>query len=312
MKKFIILIGVISLIILLLGVGACGSNLQPQVDELEAENAKLAEQNQLLKDIAGPLPDSLDNFFPPKAPAPVYLFEMFALSGPFEGIGNDLQQGDIQGAQANYEALKAQYQKVSEMVPEWRGMFPSEPIEALGSALNSGDPSKVGAAMGQLGQVCGSCHIVNMVKTQQKYHWADFEEVKMTDPVTGVELDYHDYMFALAGSFGGVSNDLQQGQLDNARANFQAFNQRFEVLREDGCSSDSCHGDSARTYFVDESVQNMIDQLGTALAASSPDAEVIGQLSGGIGNESCLKCHFVHLPAAQGKERLEIFEDLFK
>ncbi len=282
---------------------------QQQVTDLETTKAALEQQNRTLKDIAGPLPESLDNYFPPKAPAPVYLLEMFALSGALEGIVVDLQGQDMPGVQVNYEAFKAQYGKMAGMVPEWTDRFPMQPVEALGQALASGNPAQVGPALGQVGQVCGSCHLLFQTKAHQKYHWPDFETIKLTDPVTNEPVPWVEYMTRMAGAYSGIGNDLQQGQLDNARQNFQAFSARFKALPTEGCTK--CH-DTPRTYFVDESVQAMVDQLGQALAADAPDAQVIGQLSGGIGNESCLKCHLVHFPAAHTKARWEAFADLFK
>jgi cytochrome c556 len=291
------------------GLEADKAAAQQQATDLEAAKATLEQQNQTLKDIAGPLPESLDNYFPPKAPAPVWLLEMFALSGAAEGIFIDLQQQDIEGAMANFEAFKAQYSKMAEMVPEWKDRFPMEPVEALGKALASGDPAQVGPAFGQVGAVCGSCHLVNQTKAMQKYHWPDFEAIELTDPVTNEKVSWTDYMFGMALAYTGMDNDLRQGQLDNARQNFEAFSAMFKALPTEGCTK--CH-DTPRTYFVDESVQAMVDQLGQALAADAPDAQAIGQLSGGIGNESCFKCHLVHLPAAHTKARWEAFADLFK
>jgi len=304
MKKLIYVTGIFLVMsLLVLGISSCSGG-----GELEAENARLAEENALLKEIAGPLPASLDQYFPPAAPAPVWLLEMFALAGPFEGIGIDLAQGDIEGAMANYNAFKAQYTKMSEMGPEWKDKFPSEPVDALGEALASGDPGKVGPAMGAVGGVCGACHSLNQVKAFQKYHWGDFDAIEIKDPVSGENLGWRDYMFALAGSFGGITNDLAQGQNDNAVANFEAFDARFDAL---GSSCFSCHS-SERTYFVDATVQGMIDQLGEAVSAPNPDMAAIGGLAGGIGNESCFKCHLVHIPAQNTKHKWETFEDLFK
>src|SRR3989304_9855701 len=79
--------------------------LQTEMERLGKENSALKEQNQLLKDLAGPLPASLDNLFPPKAPAPVFLLEMFSLEAPVVGIIVDLQEGDIPGVQANSQAV---------------------------------------------------------------------------------------------------------------------------------------------------------------------------------------------------------------
>ncbi len=56
----------------------------------------------------------------------------------------------------------------------------------------------------------------------------------------------------------------------------------------------------------------MIGQLGQVLSSPTPDAEAIGKLSGAIGNESCFKCHLVHFPAAQARERWEELEELLE
>lgn len=97
--------------------------------------------------------------------------------------------------------------------------------------------------------------------------------------------------------------------MDNARKNFQAFSARFKALPTNGCVN--CHA-TPRTYFVDASIQGMVDQLGKAVAATPPDAKAIEQLSGAIGNESCLKCHLVHLPAANRKAQWQKLADVFK
>ncbi|MDP2662375.1 MAG: hypothetical protein Q8R28_16780, partial [Dehalococcoidia bacterium] len=151
--RYLVLIALAATVALVL-VAACGN--KDQVTKLENQVTKLEKENKILSEIAGPPPASLAQYYPPQAQAPIWLIEMFNLVGPFEGIGVDLQEGDVQGAKANYDAFKAQYNKVSGMVPEWKGRFPPGPVDDLGKALDSGDPAKVGPAMGQVGQVCGS------------------------------------------------------------------------------------------------------------------------------------------------------------
>ncbi len=311
-KRKLIWVGIVSLVVILgIILTGCGEDLSPRVTELEGQVEELEDENAALKEFAGPLPASLDEYFPPQAQGPVYLFEMFALEGPFGGIMGDLQQGDMEGVTANFQAFKEQYEKIADLVPEWTALFPMDPVNALGDALQSGDPSKVGPAMGEVGAVCGNCHLRNMVKVQQKYHWPDFHDIEIENPLSGETENFMDYMFAISGTFGAIANDLQQGQLDNARNDFQAFDILFDTLAEKGCSDTACHGDSPRTYFVDQSVLGMIGQLGQVLNADSPDPVAVAELSGGIGNESCIKCHMVHVPSALGKERLELFEELF-
>lgn len=308
MKRTWIKIGV-SVALLFMAAMLAGCADQQQIAQLQAEKAALQAQNRQLKELAGPLPASLDNYFPPKAQGPVWLIEMFGLSGPLESIGVDLQQGDIAGAKANYAAFKAQYSKMAEMVPEWKSLFPMAPVENLGKALESGDPGQIGPAMGAVGEVCGGCHLVNQSKAFFKYHWPDFAVLKLSDPVSKESVAWVDYMRMMAGAFTGIGNDLQQGQMDNALQNYDAFRARVKALEQEGCAR--CHN-TARTYFVDAATLTLVDQLGQALKASPPDAKAIGELSGAIGNEICMKCHLVHVPAASTKERWEAFADLFK
>ena len=278
---------------------SCTRGPSAREQSLEKENADLKALVAQLKEVAGPPPASLDNLFPPKAPAPLFLIQMFALGSPFLGIMNDLQQGDIPNVQADFEKFKAEYAKAAGMVPEWKDKFPLEPVNALGEALKSGDPAKVGPAFGRVGAVCGSCHLANQNNVRAKYHWQDFGQVKVANPVTGQSQGFVDFMFFLAGAYDGIGTDLQQGQLDNARKDFQAFNAGFKAL---GQACLACHA-TPRTYFVDGGVQGIIDKLGAELNKPAPDPKAVGDLMGAIGNESCGKCHLVHQPAQQAKER---------
>jgi cytochrome c556 len=269
-----------------------------------------------LKQLAGPPPASLDQYFPPKAPAPLYLIEMFTLAGPFEGIGVNLQEGDMANAKLNFQAFNTEYAKISKMVPEWTSQFPQAPVDALGAAINGGNPAQIGPAMGNVGNICSSCHLVNQVKVEQQYHWKNFDDVKVKDPVRGNSLAWADYMTALGGTFEGSLVDLQEGNLDNARKNFQAFSAQFKTMATDGCKQ--CHSDPAtgkeipRQYYVDPASQALIDQMGQALAKTPPDAATITNLSGAIGNAICLNCHLVHLPGQVAKDSWSQNSALFK
>ncbi len=306
----------LGVLLLLLILAACANDLQPQVDQLTKENQQLTAANQQLKIIAGPPPASLDQYFPPNALAPVYLIEMFNLAGPFSGIGIDLQEQDMANVKANFQAFKTQYAKMAKMVPEWTSRFPQAPVDTLGKAIDSGNPAQIGPAMGGVGAVCAACHDLYLVKVEQKYHWKSFDDIKVTDPISKKELKWADYMMALDGGFVGTFVDLQEGQLDKANQNYQSFIVQYKAMATDGCKQ--CHVDPVtnkeipRKYFVDADSMALVDQLGSALSATSPDAAAIGNLSGAIGNEICLKCHLVHLQAQSAKDTWEANADLLK
>jgi hypothetical protein len=276
--------------------------------------ANTSQLNQL-KQIAGPPPASLDQYFPPQSPAPVFLLEMFAMSGPFEGIGVSLQENDMTNVKANFTAFQTEYAKASKMVPEWTALFPQDPVTAMGTAITAGDPAKIGAAMGGLGNVCSNCHLLNQVKVEQKYHWKNFDDIKVTNPVTKQSQAWVDYM-TMAGGFDGAAIDLQEGKLANAAKNFNDFVTEYKALATDGCKQ--CHTDPTtgkeipRAYFVDPASMAMIDQLNKAFAANPPDAKTIGDLSGAIGNNICLSCHMIHVPAQNAKDTWTTYSNILK
>lgn len=289
MKKICL---ILLLLIGMLALSACGQNLQPRVDELEKEVAVLKEQK-------GPPPAFLDRLYPPQAPAPIYLIEMIALEGAFTGLFVDLFEQDFANIPGDMEAFKAQYNKMrNEVVPEWKDRFPLEPITALEEALASQDPDQIMPAAMGIGAVCGNCHATYMTKVQQKYHWPRFDKVMVTDPLSQQKLPWAEFKLPMAINMNGIGHNLQQGQIDNAKQNFQAFNAQFDALRQ---ACNSCHA-TERTYFVDDSVQADIDALGQALETTPPDAAAISGLMQKIGQESCGNCHLVHTPAAEAQK----------
>ncbi len=269
------------------------------------------------KDLAGPPPASLDQYFPPNGP-PTYLLEMFNMAGPFEAIGVHTQEGDMAYVKPSFDAFKAQYDKVSQMVPEWRKGFPEDPVEALGSAIDGGNPLKIGQAMGAVGQVCSDCHLVFQVKVQQKYHWRDFDTVTLIDPVTSANITFGDYMTAMAGSFEGALADLSiPANLTKAQNNVLAFDARFDELAKDGCKQ--CHTDPVtqkeipRAYYADPASLGMIDQMVKDFGVGGPlNPPAAGALSGGIGNNICFNCHLVHMPAQTTKDIWSQFSQILK
>jgi hypothetical protein len=248
-------------------------------------------------DIPSPPPQSLDALYPPKSEQPVYLFSMLDMEGPFNGIIIDLMEEDFVNAGANYEKFKQKYISLSKLIPEWENDFPMQPVDELGTSMQNGDKGKIMSSIEEVGKACNGCHLQNMVKVQQKYHWRDFEEIKVTDLVTKESVGFNQLMQFISMNFSGIGVNLEEGQVENAKKHFDQFKTRFTSLK---ASCTHCHT-TQRKYYVDESVQSYIDELGSALGESSVDPQKIAELSMKIGQENCEKCHLVHLPAALTK-----------
>ncbi|MBI4298028.1 MAG: hypothetical protein HY676_05825 [Chloroflexi bacterium] len=316
MKK---LLGLIFIITSLVVLAACkGEDLKPTVTALESQKSQLQSQVQglqsdksqlqaevdRLRELAGPLPAALDDLYPPKAPAPLWLLQMFAQGNALIGLVIDLMvEQDMANVPAGFEKFKEEYAKTRDMAPpEWKDKLPQGPVDAFGQALATGDPAQIGAAFEALGAVCGECHLVNQVKVAQKYHWFPFSAVQVTNPITNETKAWVDFMFDMAFAFDGIGHDLGQGQLDKAQQNFQGFQVMFNTMAG-ACSA--CHT-TPRLYFVSDDVKGAIADLGKALSAPAPDPAAIGGLLGMIGQESCGKCHLVHFPAARAQAVWEL------
>jgi len=246
---------------------------------------------------AGLLPLSLDRHYPPAAPGPVYLASMLEMAMVLSGMTADRFEGDPANAQTNFDNFKAQYLKISKMVPEWESYFAMAPVDQLEVALKSQDPGQVMGAVDNLGKACNVCHYQYMVPVQQKYHWGDFSALTVTDPISKGDYPFVVFKHMMETDMNAVGTDLGQGQKGNALEHLNGFEQRFGALKE---VCEGCH-DTERKYFVDENVTGMIAAIRSKLNEENVDPGAVGQLLQGIGQESCFKCHLVHAPAAYAK-----------
>jgi len=240
------------------------------------------------------LPGTLDAFYPPAADGPVYLFKMLGLETSFSGIIVDLMEDDLDGARGSFREFQAQYRGIATMVPEWEGEYPEDEVKALGEALATGDKERAMEAFAAVGRICHRCHLAAMVPVQQRYHWGDFGAIAVMDPLSGASTGYPQFKKFLAANLAGITVDLKQGQVANARKQFDGFRARFEALSG---SCLGCHEEESR-YFVNREMRDTVDGLKQALESRPIAVAAVMALVQKIGRESCSKCHLVHLPAA--------------
>ena len=253
--------------------------------------------HQAPESVATSLPASLERLYPPIAPRPALLIAMHELNEALTGIVVDITEGDREGAVTNLRSFQERYRENALLVPEWESRYPAEPVEELAKVVPGGNPEEVMAATARVGAVCHGCHLATMVPVQWKYHWPDFGTITVHDPVVNADVDYPTFMLMLNASMTGVAVNLKQGQPENARAQLAAFRSRMEELRG---SCDACH-DTERSYFVDQRIESLMEEMGRAIDAPRPDLMAVAALSQRIGEESCFRCHLVHLPAAYSR-----------
>jgi len=265
-----------------------------ELDALRKENETLKAENTRLAAKVVTLPASLDALYPPKADSPALLMAMNGLAIKMTSVPVALGQKDAAAAQKYFEEFQGLYGQVSKMVPEWSGHYPQEPIDALGKAVAAGDPAAVGSAMEAIDAVCADCHHEYMVPVQQKYRWKDFASLEITDPVTKEKSNYAGQMRAIEATFVGIMVHLDGGRPAEAVAATKALKSRMVEFR-DVCQE--CH-DSEREYFVDDDTLSILDDLGKAIGSGHADPQAVMGLAMKFGEQSCSRCHLVHVPAA--------------
>lgn len=246
------------------------------------------------------LPAVLDAQYPPVAGQPLFLFRMIELETSFSGIAVDLQEGDLEGARSSFRDFERLYRETSELVPEWRGEYPEKPVRDLGEAVTSGDRDRAMGAIAVVGEGCHRCHGKTMVPVQQKYRWGNFGGLAVRDPLSETSVEYPLFKRFLAANLAGITINLRQGQIDNARRQFQEFRSRFLSLAN---TCGGCHEGESRA-FADRQILEEVEALGKEFRTDRVDPEAATARIRNIGKESCSKCHLVHVPAAMAAATL--------
>lgn len=294
--------------VLLLSGSGCDSSGGAERARLKEENAALRSkldglEKQLQaapsKTAANTLPASLANLYPPKSKQPEWQLQMQRMTAPLEALMSDLSEGDTANASKDFQEFKSLYAATAKLVPEWEKAFPMAPIDEADTALQSGNQEKLMAAMSKVEGVCSDCHAQSMADAQFVYRWPDITELKVTDPVSKKAMPYLEFKGAMSANFSGIGVDLQQGQPEAAKKQYQEFAQRF-AAHAGICVS--CHK-TERRYYITAEIQTSIKNLGALLTQPPKDPAALGALAEEIGSQACNGCHAVHVPASMAKMR---------
>lgn len=277
-------------------LAACVKPAAPRdAADIESLNAKIADLERQLEAAPKPpppLPASLPTIYPPQSDTPELLFGMYDVSDHMVAIGLALQRNDPEAAKAEYEGFKEAYLRIGEIVPEWKGGFVEERIAPLGAALASGDPDAVGAAFGEIGQMCSGCHQTFMVRAHHALHWGDFRQIEVAR-ADGSKISWHDLMYVIDGALVGITWHAEAGRPDDAAAAVDQLKAGMQAL---GTACETCH-DTERHYYVDPKTLATLDPIRAGL---SDDPAKTRERVLEFRRGTCEKCHHVHIPAHFG------------
>ncbi len=247
------------------------------------------------------LPPALDSIYKgsvPETPGNSYVIEMFKLADPMIGITTDVQEGDMANATANFNQFKAQYQKVSTMVPEWQGYWDINLVDKLGEDLNNKNIPAVFQDVGNIGQGCFKCHRNVGPQVWAKYYWRDFDTVNVSTPEgnlpwTDAMTKYLDFL-----AYSRIGSDIREGKQQDALNSSILFKTMMLNFKQ---ACNDCHK-TPRYYFVSDDVMaNLTQMVNDIRAGNLADAEIIRQQLG----DTCFRCHVIHMPAQDMKDKME-------
>jgi cytochrome c553 len=296
MKKTICVL--VLLILLTAGISYAEENKDTNVVHTARGGLVKAFENLYQLFMKSSLPDSLDKSFQtqkPEVPGNEWLGEMFTLSGTFEGIATNLQEGDMVNATVSYNVFASEYKNVSKKVPEWNGYFDMTTVNKLGKDLKS-NVSAAFQDIGTIGATCSRCHEDRQPQVWAKYYWRDFDTVNVS--TDSGNLSWTPAMFALAGAFDGIGVNAAKGNQTATNSSFNQFNALYTDVKN-ACSN--CH-DTPRYYYVSDDVFTKINQMGQNITAGNLEAAQENQQELGI---QCYKCHVLHMPAQDMKAKME-------
>jgi len=248
------------------------------------------------------LPPSLDQYYigsTPEVPGNEYLGEMFKLGGMMQGIAVNMQDGDFTNAKNSFNAFSAQYNSVSNMVPEWKKYYDKKLVTEIGKDIDDHDVPKTFADLGKLGEnVCAKCHRNSKPQVWVKYYWRDFRTVNISTPEGNMPWPEAKTKYVVS-TFDGATIELAEGHRDEANQSVELFKLMYTINVKNACSS--CHT-TPRYYFVSDDVIALVNQYEEKIKAG--DLAGAQNLQGQIG-EQCMRCHITH----EGQQRMKEMMD---
>ena len=245
-------------------------------------------------------PKSLDQFYPPHSKQPKWTQQMHKLSNHFGGVFINLKEKDFENVDKHADKLVEEYKKTSEMVPEWEEYFDIKAAEAFAAAAKTHDMAKTGKASGGLGKTCGKCHAEQQVAVWTKYHWPSFHKIKVIDPSSEKEVEFHKFMKQISGSFKAMRVSFVEGQYGKAAKALKAFKSEFMELKST-CSK--CHTtDDVKRFYVGGDANKAFKGLAKELNAEKPNPGNFWKNVGLVGKTGCKNCHLTHRTYSMIKE----------
>lgn len=229
-------------------------------------------------------PPSLAQWYKPANERQVWLHTMFRLRRGLQAVDLYSRSGNRELASQWAKRLQEDYNRIGEMVPEWRDRLDPRAIETLLQAVREGDHGRLDQATQQLRTTCQDCHREYAPVTALLYRGPDFstswiDEQGYAEAMTGLSDAVNSLAIALADGDFGVAEEAR-GRLAGK-------------LGKLGGSCRDCHqDDSVRERLLGTHLGEELQQLAQLITGqqTKPALRAVGEIAVSV----CARCHAIH------------------
>ena len=235
-------------------------------------------------------PASLEKWYKPANKRQVWLHTMFRLRREMQAIDAYAKLGDQAGMAKWIERLEKDYNKISEMVPEWEKETKPRLLSELAMFAEKGDSYRIGKTLKMIQRTCDDCHTVYQPLVTAMYRSPHYDDVMIRRP-DDTEQAFDDNMEDLSVSVNRILIALDDGHKDTA---LQASRKLAAQLQHLGTSCNHCHENDAypRERILGEHTRRQLDELHASITAGQvKDSQ---KLMGEIAVNVCARCHNTH------------------
>jgi len=246
---------------------------------------------------AGPLPESLAQWYKPVNKRQVWLHNMFKLRRSMQAVSEYAAREDADRMAKWARRFAEAYRRIPEMVPEWRDEVDLSLLSRLEDAVARGDYAAVDSSLYKLGTTCRSCHNEYRTLAILQMRVPDFEGITVGAEKGTDAQPYGRFMEGLSTQVNRIKIGAADGLWESAGA---AAVELRRALRDLGSSCAQCHRDAyPRERILGTPIQAKLDELDAAL--KKQDVKRTGRLLGHLGYNVCARCHSIHRTLAELK-----------
>lgn len=235
-------------------------------------------------------PASLEQWYKPANKRQVWLHTMFRLRREMQAIAEYSEQGNKAAVQKWIDRLDKDYNKISEMVPEWEDTIKPKLIPELEMFADKGDKPRLAKTLKMLKRTCDDCHTYYQPLVTATYRSPYYEdiEIKGTD---GKTHSFEDNMEQLSKSVNRIVIALDDGHQAVA---LQSSKELAGQLHDLGSSCSDCHKDDdyPKERILGKATQQRFEKL--QLNIKEGRIKDSQKLTGEIAVTVCARCHNTH------------------